>query len=841
MEDKQYELDKKKFNSDVSDKSIEPVDLVKEIKTDFLDYAMSVIVARALPDVRDGLKPVHRRILYGMTEQGFTSAQPHKKSAKIVGDVMGKYHPHGDSSIYEAMVRLAQPFSTRYPLIDGHGNFGSIDGDGAAAMRYTEARLSKIAAEMSRDIYKDTVDFVPNYDGEEKEPAVLPARIPNLLINGANGIAVGMTTNIPPHNLGEVVDATLRYIDNPDVTVEELMADCIPGPDFPTGGEILGKSGVRAVYTTGSGPIVVQSKCEIEESENGKSRILITEIPYAVNKAVLIKNMAQLVKDKVIDGITDIRDESSHEEIRVVVDLRRDVTPVVILNQLMKNTKLRATFSANMLALVDGEPKVLPLKEILRLFVAHQVDVVTRRSKFDYQKCQDRLEIINGLSIAGRSIDEVIKIIRGSKTNEEAQARLMSEIKLTERQAKAVMEMQLQRLTGIQQEKLALEISETQKQIEELNKILNDHAYLMENIKNDLKDVKAKYSDPRRTGFSSDSTTIEDEDLIPVEDIIVTITHNGYVKRVTTDTYHLQNRGGKGIKGITTNENDVVDNILATSTHTDILFFTNLGKVYRLRGHQIPAYSRQGKGLPIVNLLGHLDKGEKVMSMIDAQSYKVEEGLIFVTQQGVVKRVSLAQFANIRQNGKIAITLREGDQLFDVKHTNGSEEIYLASSRGKVVRFNENDVRVMGRNAAGVNGINVDGGIVVGAATSKEGQNILAITEKGYGKMSNREDYRLTKRGGKGVITINVTEKNGGLVAMRAVNGDEDLLITTTKGTIIRLPLAQVKIAGRNTQGVRIIRLDEGQGVASTAVTEHMEEESEEAPSETPLPETETK
>ena len=832
--DKKFENDRKNFNSEADQSNIEPVDLVREVRTDFLDYAMSVIVARALPDARDGLKPVHRRILYGMNEQGFTSAQPHKKSAKIVGDVMGKYHPHGDSSIYEAMVRLAQPFATRYPLVDGHGNFGSVDGDEAAAMRYTEARMSKIAAEMVRDINKDTVNFVPNYDGEEQEPEVLPARIPNLLINGANGIAVGMTTNIPPHNLGEVVDATLAMIDNPSITVEELMSTVLPGPDFPTGGEILGKTGIRNVYTTGSGTIIIQSKCAIEEMENGKNRILVTEIPYQVNKAQMIEKMAQLVKDKLIDGITDIRDESSREEIRVVIELRRDVIPTVVLNQLLKNTQLRVSFGVNMLALVGGEPKVLPLKDILQSFIDYQISIVTRRSKFDLAKSKDRLEILDGLSMAARSIDDVVRIIRTAKTNEEALNNLMSQIKLSERQAKAVMEMQLQRLTGIQQEKLNLEITDIHAFMSDLEHILNDHAYLMENIKSDLKDMKAKYGDPRRTSFSNASTSIEDEDLIPEEDIIVTITHNGYIKRVTTDTFHSQNRGGKGIKGITTNDNDAVDNLLVTSTHTDILFFSNLGKVYRLRGHQIPEYSRQGKGLPVVNLLGHLEKGEKIKAMIDSNSYNHEEGLIFVTEKGVVKRVSLQEFANIRQNGKIAVTLRPGDALFDVKHTSGSEEIYLASTSGKVVRFNENDVRVMGRNAAGVNGINVGEGRVVGATTSSEGKYILAVTSKGYGKMSDREDYRLTKRGGKGVITVNATEKNGDLVAMRAVNGDEDLLVTTTKGIIIRLPLSQVKVAGRNTQGVRIIRLDDDQGVASIAVTEHLEEEAPEGAAETP-------
>ncbi len=813
--------DKINFNSDIDIDRVDAVDLSHEVRSSFLEYAMSVIVARALPDVRDGLKPVHRRIIYGMNEQGFTAGQPHKKSAKIVGDVMGKYHPHGDSSIYEAMVRMAQPFATRYTIVDGHGNFGSIDGDGAAAMRYTEARLSKIAAEMVRDINKETVRFVPNYDGEEVEPEVLPARIPNLLINGSSGIAVGMTTNIPPHNLCEVLDGALALIDKPDISVLELM-DYIPGPDFPTGGIILGKTGVKNAYETGRGTIVIRSKCEIEESEHNKNKIVVTEIPYQVNKAQMIEKIADLVKNKVIDGITDLRDESSREGIRVVVELRKDVIPEVILNQLFKYSQLQTSYGVNTVALVNGEPKVFSLKQVLQHYIDHQIDIITRRTKFDLGKNADRLHILEGLTIAGRNIDAIIKLIRNSTTNEMAQQQLIEQFQLSARQAKAVLEMQLQRLTGMQQEKLDLEITEIHKTIEELNKILNDHGYLMEQIKKDIIDIKERYGDPRRTAFSNDSTSIEDEELIPEEDIIITITRNGYIKRVSIDTYKSQNRGGKGIKGITTNDNDVVENMLVTKTHTDILFFTNFGKVYRLRGHQIPVYSRQGKGLPVINLL-NLDKEEKVKAIIDAYEYSDNHNLIFITKQGIVKRVDVAQFASIRQNGKIAISLREGDQLFDVKHTSGDDEIYIGASSGKVVRFNENDVRVMGRNAAGVKGITVGKGAVVGVTTSQEGQYILAITEKGFGKMSNREDYRLSKRGGKGVITVNITEKNGALVAMRAANGDEDLLITTSKGIIIRLPLNQVKVAGRNTQGVRIIKLEDNQNVASIDVTEHEE------------------
>jgi DNA gyrase subunit A len=722
------------------------------------------------------------------------------------------------------MVRLAQEFSTRYMMIDGHGNFGSIDGDGAAAMRYTETRMSKIAQEMVRDINKDTIKFVPNYDGEEQEPEVLPARIPNLLINGSTGIAVGMATNIPPHNLGEVIDGILALIDNPEIEVVELMNNYIQGPDFPTSALILGKSGIKKAYETGNGSVVIRSKTEIEDMDNGKRRIIVTEIPYQVNKSNMIEKIADLVKNKIIDGITDIRDESNREGIRVVIELRKDIIPEVLLNQLYKYSQLQTSFSINMLALVNGEPKVLPLKDMLRHYVDHQVDVITRKTKFDLEKAKEREHILQGLKIAQRNIDEIIKTIKASKDNEMAQTQLMSLYQLSERQAKAVLEMRLRQLVAMEQDKIELEITELNRLINEYNEILSNPDVLMNVIKVDLKDIKTRYADARRTSFSNDSSLIEDEELIPVEDIIITLTSNGYIKRLNSDTYRTQNRGGRGIKGITTNEDDVVDNILVTSTHTDILFFTNYGKVYRLRGHQIPEYTRQGKGLPVINLL-QTEKDEKVRAMISVAEYKDENTLIFITNNGVVKRVSVKEFENIRQNGKIAVTLRDGDQLFDVKLTTGAEEIYIASSLGKVVRFNEQDVRVMGRSAAGVNGINTNGGMVVGATTSAEGKFILAITKKGYGKMSEREEYRLTSRGGKGVITVNVTDKNGVLVAMRAVNGDEDLLVTTNKGTIIRLPLTQVKVAGRNTQGVRLIRLDEDQEVSSVAAVPHIEEE----------------
>jgi DNA gyrase subunit A len=815
-------MDNNNNNQDTG--QVKLINISKEVRTSFLDYAMSVIVSRALPDVRDGLKPVHRRIIFAMNEQGFTHDKPHKKSARIVGDVMAKYHPHGDLAIYDSMVRLAQEFSTRYMMIDGHGNFGSIDGDGAAAMRYTETRMSKIAQEMVRDINKDTIKFVPNYDGEEQEPEVLPARIPNLLINGSTGIAVGMATNIPPHNLGEVIDGILALIENPEIEVVDLMNNYIQGPDFPTSALILGKSGIKKAYETGNGSVVIRSKTEIEDMDNGKRRIIVSEIPYQVNKSNMIEKIADLVKNKIIDGITDIRDESNREGIRVVIELRKDIIPEVLLNQLYKYSQLQTSFSINMLALVNGEPKVLPLKDMLRHYVDHQVDVITRKTKFDLEKAKEREHILQGLKIAQRNIDEIIKTIKASKDNETAQAQLMSIFQLSERQAKAVLEMRLRQLVAMEQDKIELEITELNRLINEYNEILSNPDVLMNVIKVDLREIKARYADARRTNFSNDSSLIEDEELIPVEDIIITLTSNGYIKRLNSDTYRTQNRGGRGIKGITTNEDDVVDNILVTSTHTDILFFTNYGKVYRLRGHQIPEYTRQGKGLPVINLL-QTEKDEKVRAMISVAQYKDENTLIFITNNGVVKRVSVKEFENIRQNGKIAVTLRDGDQLFDVKLTTGAEEIYIASSLGKVVRFNEQDVRVMGRSAAGVNGINTNGGMVVGATTSAEGKFILAITKKGYGKMSEREDYRLTSRGGKGVITVNVTDKNGVLVAMRAVNGDEDLLVTTNKGTIIRLPLTQVKVAGRNTQGVRLIRLDEDQEVSSVAAVPHIEEE----------------
>lgn len=798
------------------EKGIQIVNLSKEVKNSFLEYAMSVIVARALPDVKDGLKPVHRRILYGMSEAKMNAGSPYKKSARIVGDVMGKYHPHGDLAIYEAMVRLAQNFSTRYPLVDGHGNFGSIDGDGAAAMRYTEARMSKIAMEMVRDLDEDTVDFMPNYDGEEQEPVVLPSKFPNILVNGSTGIAVGMATNIPPHNLAEAIDAILAIAENPDIEVADLM-QILKGPDFPTGAYILGKSGVKKAYETGNGTILLRSKTHIEEMANGKNRILITEIPYQVNKTVMIEKIADLAREKIIDGITDLRDESSGEDIRVVIELRKDVVPEVVLNQLFKLTQLQVSYGINMLALVDGEPKVLPVKEMLQYYLQHQKNVIYRRTQFELKKAEDELHVLQGIVIAIENIDEVIQIIRSSKNVEESQSALMDRFQLSERQAKAIVSMSLGRLSALEIEKSETKCKNLEEQVEDYKAILSSEDRIFEIVKNELIEIKNKYSDARRSEIIMGEFNIDDEDLITKEDIIVTLTLNGYIKRVPMDTFKTQNRGGKGIKGMATNEEDVVDKIVIANTHKDIIFFTNFGKVYRLRGHQIPEYGRTAKGIPVINLL-NMDANEKVRSIISLNEYQENHTLVFVTKNGIVKRVALKEFESIRQKGKIAIHLKEDDELIDVKLTDGTAQILIASSNGKVVRFNEQDVRVMGRSASGVKGINVNGKEVVGVATSLEGEYLLVISKNGYGKMSLITDYRLTKRGSQGVLTMKISEKNGLLSNIKAVNGTEDLLVVTNQGIVIRTSLEQVKKAGRNTLGVRIIKLNEGQEVSSIAI-----------------------
>ncbi len=806
-----------------AEKGIQIVNLSNEVKTSFLEYAMSVIVARALPDVKDGLKPVHRRILFGMSEAKMNAGSPYKKSARIVGDVMGKYHPHGDSAIYEAMVRLAQNFSTRYPLVDGHGNFGSIDGDGAAAMRYTEARMSKIAMEMVKDLDSDTVDFMPNYDGEEEEPVVLPSKFPNILVNGSTGIAVGMATNIPPHNLGEAIDAILAIAENPEIEIVELM-QILKGPDFPTGAYILGKSGIKKAYETGNGTIILRSKTSIENLTNGKSKIIVSEIPYQVNKTVMIEKIAELARDKVIDGITDLRDESSGEDIRVVIELRKDVVPEVVLNQLFKLTQLQVSYGINMLALVDGEPKVLPVKEMLTYYLQHQKDVIRRRTQFDLKKAEDELHVLKGIIIAIENIDEVIKIIRASKNVDESQSALMERFNLSERQAKAIVSMSLGRLSALEIEKTEVKCQNLEAQVDEYKAILASDERIFEIVKNELIDIKNRYNDERRSEIIMGDFNIDDEDLITKEDIIVTLTINGYIKRVPEDTYKTQNRGGKGIKGMTTNEEDIVDKIVVSNTHTDVMFFTNFGKVYRIRGHQIPEYGRTAKGIPVINLL-NMDSTEKVRSIISLNEYDENATLVFVTKDGIVKRVAVKEFENIRQKGKIAIGLREGDELIDVKLTDGTAEILIASSNGKVVRFKEKDVRAMGRTASGVKGINVNGGEVVGVATSLEGDLILVISKNGYGKMSPILDYRLTNRGSQGVLTMKTTEKNGALSNIKAVRGDEDILVVTNQGIVIRTSLEQVKKAGRNTLGVRIIKLSEGQEVSSLAVTSKEETE----------------
>lgn len=816
----------------MEERGIKKVNLSSEMKTAFLDYAMSVIVDRALPDVRDGLKPVQRRIVYGMNELGCYSDKAYKKSARIVGEVMGKYHPHGDSSIYDALVRMAQDFSYRYMLVDGHGNFGSIDGDGAAAQRYTEARMSKLSMELVRDINKNTIDFQDNYDGEEKEPVVLPSRFPNLLVNGTTGIAVGMATNIPPHNLGEAIDAVLAVANDPDITIAELMENYLPGPDFPTGAYILGKSGIRKAYETGNGLIIMRAKTDIIDIHGGKKAIIVTEIPYMVNKARLIEKIAEHVREKNVDGITDLRDESNREGIRIVIELRKDVQPEVVLNQLYKLTALQTTFGANMNVLVNengyNKPKTVNLKEMIVYYLNHQEDVIRRRVQFDLAKAEDRAHILEGLKIALDNIDAIINLIRSSRSTEVVQQRLMDEFQLSDRQARAIREMQLQRLAGLEREKIVNEYNEILLIIADLKDILADEQRLLKIIRDELLEIKEKYNDKRRTEIIQGTFELEDEDLIPEDDIIISLTTNGYVKRMPVELYKTQNRGGRGIKGMSTNDNDVVDQMLNMSTHDDLLFFTNFGKVYRIKGYNVPEYGRQAKGIPVVNLL-NLDKDEAVRSMISIHSgdFETEDHpgyLFFATKQGIVKRVDIKEFENIRQSGKIALTLKENDELVSVKPTSGHDEILIAASNGKLVRFNEEKVREMGRTAAGVKGINVDGSEVIGMMTSGEGKYVLVVTSKGYGKMSDINEYRISNRGGKGVKTINATAKNGQLVAIKGVNGNEDLMIITNDGIVIRLPMVQVKMSGRATQGVKLIRVQEDQSVATVELVEKAED-----------------
>lgn len=802
-------------------------DISDEMRTCFLDYAMSVIVSRAIPDARDGLKPVHRRILHSMNELGITADKPYKKSARIVGDVIGKYHPHGDTAVYDAMVRLSQDFSYRYMLIQGHGNFGSIDGDGAAAMRYTEARMSKIAMELIKDIQKDTVDYMDNYDGEEKEPVVMPARFPNLIVNGSVGIAVGMATNIPPHNLTETINATLAIMDNPEITSFELMSNYIFGPDYPTGGIILGRSGIKQAFETGRGSVITRARIETEEMPNGKTRLIVKEIPYQVNKSVLVEKIASLVRDKQIEGITDLTDESNREGIRIVMELRKDVQADVILNQLYRLTPLQSSFGVNILALVNGAPKQLGIKEALEVYIDHQIDVTVRRTNFDLKKAQDRAHILEGLIIALDHIDAIINTIRSAATDDEAMINLMSNFNLSEIQAKAIMDMQFRRLTGLARDKIETEYHGLIELIADLKDILENHTRVMQIIKDELITVRDKYGDERRTEISDADFDMQDEDLIPIEDIVITMTTNGYVKRIPIDTYRTQNRGGKGIKAMTTNEDDVVEFLLTMSTHDYLLMFTNLGKVYRIKGYQVPNASRTAKGIPVVNLLD-LDKEEKVRAMVPVKRESESMFYVFATKNGLVKRTSADQFENIMKKGKIAIVLNEHDELIAVKETHGQDEILLAADNGKVARFNESDIRPMGRKSIGVKGMNVDGSSLVGMAISYEGSSILSVTEKGYGKKTPIVDYRMSKRGAKGVITVNVSPQTGKLVAIRTVNGDEDALIVTNEGIIIRLSLEKVSTYGRNTKGVRLINLSDSEAIVSK-VTIVDKEETEEA------------
>jgi len=806
---------------------VKEVDISKEMKTSFLSYAMSVIVARAIPDVRDGMKPVHRRILFGMSELRLYPDSAFKKSARIVGEVMGKFHPHGDSAIYDSMVRMAQPFSYRYPLVEGHGNFGSIGGDGAAAMRYTEARMSKIAMELVRDLGKDTVNFIDNYDGSEREPEVLPSKIPNILVNGAMGIAVGMATNIPTHNLSEVIDGILALIKNPEISIEGLM-NHIKGPDFPTGGVIMGLSQVRKAYLTGNGTITVRGKAEIIEADKGKTEIIISEIPYQVNQTRLITRIAETVKEKIIEGITDLQDESNLDGMRIVIEIRKDANANVILNNLYKHTQLQSTFGVNMLVLVDGQPKVLNLKEVLEHYLNHQVVVISRRTKYDLEKAEARSHVLEGLLIALFNIDAVIQTIKKAKNTEDAQTSLMKIYSLSEIQAKAILDMRLQRLTALEVDKIKEEQAELKKSIAEYNDILKSHNRKLQIIVEELTQIKEKYGDERRTEISlSDELEIEDEDLIPVEDVIITITQKGYAKRMSIDSYRAQNRGGKGVTGAKINDDDFIERVIYTSSHDFLLFFSNLGKVYKLRGFQIPSFSRQAKGLPIVNLL-NFEEDEKLAAVLSVGYNSEKEGfLVFATRKGIVKKTEVSAFQNIRTNGIKAILMNDGDELFDVALTDGEKDIILGASNGKAIRFSEGDIRPMGRISAGVRGILVaESEQVVGMAiVSTDGDEIVIVTEKGYGKRTNVDAFRVQIRGGKGVKALNITDKNGKMVSLATVRGDEDLIVVTDKGMIIRTHLDQILTIGRDTQGVRIIMLNEGHTVANMAIVPRTDDE----------------
>ena len=794
----------------MQDKNLVNVNLTKEMKTSFIDYAMSVIVSRALPDVRDGLKPVHRRILYGMNELGVTPDKPHKKSARITGDVMGKYHPHGDSSIYEAMVRMAQWWSYRYMLVDGHGNFGSMDGDGAAAQRYTEARMSKIALEMLRDINKNTVDFVDNYDANEREPVVLPARFPNLLVNGATGIAVGMATNIPPHNLGETIDAVKLVMDNPEVTTKDLM-EVLPGPDFPTGALVMGKSGIHKAYETGKGSIVLRSRTEIEETKTGRERIVVTEFPYMVNKTKVHEHIVRLVQEKRIEGITAVRDESNREGVRFVIEVRRDASANVILNNLFKMTQMQTSFGFNMLAIQNGVPKILSLRQILDAYIEHQKEVVTRRTQFDKEKAEARAHILEGLLIALDHIDEVIRIIRASETDQEAQAKLMSKFKLSERQSQAILDMRLRRLTGLERDKIQSEYDDLIALIADLADILAKPERVAQIIKEELDEVKRKFEDKRRTELMvGEVLTLEDEDLIEESDVLITLSNKGYIKRLDQDEFTAQKRGGRGVQGTGVKDDDFVRELVSTSTHDHLLFFTNKGRVYRLKGYEIPEYGRTAKGLPVVNLL-KLDEGESIQTIINVESERSDDAYIFfTTRAGIVKRTSVKEFANIRQNGLKALNLKDDDELINVLLTQDDTDIIIGTKLGYAVRFNQSSVRSMSRSATGVKGVKLrEGDAVVGARVITDQDEVLIITEKGYGKRTVATEYPTKGRAGKGMKTANITEKNGPLAGLLTVKGDEDLMVITDTGVMIRTNVANISQTGRSTMGVKVMRLDE--------------------------------
>lgn len=818
------ELDNRFFNHG----NMKEVNISSEMREDFLSYSMSVIIDRALPDVKDGMKPVHRRVIWAMYDAGFTPDKQHVKSANIVGEVMGKYHPHGDTAIYDTMVRMAQPFSYRYPLVDGHGNFGSLDGDGAAAMRYTEARMSKISLELVSDIKKETIDWRDNYDARHKEPVVLPSRFPNLLVNGSMGIAVGMATNMPTHNLGESIDAIIAVMENPDISVVDLM-NIIPGPDFPTGGYIVGRGGIKSAYETGKGSIIMRSKVLIEDLPGNKHKLVIKEIPYLVNKQVMYDKIHELAKEKVIEGISDMKDLSNDRNgIRIEIELKKDVQAEVVLNQLYKLTPVQSSFGVNNNVLVNNVPMLLSLKEIINLYVDHQIDVIKRRTAYDLREDEKRAHILEGLKIALDNIDRIVEIIKTSRTDEEILTKFNDEFGIDDKQGEAILSMQLRRLSGLSYEKICAELDELYKEIIDLKDILANHSRVLDIIKTELTVIKDKYNDPRRTEIIDGEIDVDDEDLISVEDVIISLSSNGYIKRLPVNTYKTQNRGGRGIKGMTLNEDDIIDQNITMSTHDHLLLFTNKGKVYRVKGYKIPESSRNGKGIPVINII-NIEKDEKVTALVPInREWEIKGYLFFVTKNGLCKRVEAKEFESIRQSGKIAITMKEDDELVTVKPTLGDEEIIIAASNGKAVRFDERGVRAMGRNASGVRGMNVDGSTVIGACTSKEGAQILVVSKYGYGKKTPVEEYRITSRGAKGVKTININESNGELVALKAVNGDEDALIMRNDGVIIRISLSNVSTLGRVTKGVRLIKPEENTYVKTVTLMDHQDEESDE-------------